>query len=237
MAISLEFPLNPPQNMQQLLQRSQTLAGRTLGDVADALGHRVPQETVRAKGWVGQLLEDALGATASNRPSPDFELLGVELKTVPVDKRGWPKESTYITILPFNRISEIQFKDSPVAHKLSRVLFWPVEAESSLPLSVRKLGTAFLWSPSQEEWDKIGTDWKLFADMITDGRVESIKANLGEVMQVRPKGFGAEDFGWIQTIDGRKMKTKRRGLYLRPKFVGELFLKNYHLPFDFYRKY
>ena len=47
----------------------------------------------QSKGWVGQLIETMLGTDAANRSEPDFVKLGIELKTIPIDRKGRPKET------------------------------------------------------------------------------------------------------------------------------------------------
>ena len=81
----------PPKSEAELYERADALAGRTLGWLADQHEWHVPRDLSRNKGWVGQLLESVLGATASSRPVPDFHELGVELKSLPCDLTGVPR--------------------------------------------------------------------------------------------------------------------------------------------------
>ena len=67
------------------MARAKALAGLTLGEVARERGWPIPESSRSGKGWPGQLIEDALGASAASLPEPDFQLIGVELKTIPVD--------------------------------------------------------------------------------------------------------------------------------------------------------
>src|SRR4051812_47610524 len=85
----------PPFNLRELEIRAEALAGRTVGELALALDVGLA-DTTRAKGFVGQLIELALGADADAGDAPDFAALGVELKSVPVGKSGRPKESTFV---------------------------------------------------------------------------------------------------------------------------------------------
>lgn len=69
-----------PQTLEQLLSQAQSIAGLTFGELADELHIPVPPDLKRDKGWVGMLLETALGATAGSKAEQDFSHLGVELK-------------------------------------------------------------------------------------------------------------------------------------------------------------
>lgn len=61
-----------PQTEQALLERAQQIAGLTLGELAAELHHPVPPNLKRDKGWVGTLIEIALGANAGSKAEQDF---------------------------------------------------------------------------------------------------------------------------------------------------------------------
>ena len=77
-----------PQTLEQLLSQAQSIAGLTFGELADELNIPIPPDLKRDKGWVGTLLERALGATAGSKAEQDFSHLGVELKTLPIKCGG-----------------------------------------------------------------------------------------------------------------------------------------------------
>ena len=54
-------------------------------------------------------------------PEPDFQHIGVELKTLPVDQNFRPKESTYVCTVPLIRNAGAIWETSTVKLKLSRV--------------------------------------------------------------------------------------------------------------------
>src|SRR5689334_19374446 len=91
--------MNIELEVEALVARARQLVGRSVGDVATALGVSSAGEAVRTKGTPGAILELALGATGGSQKIHDFPELGVELKTIPVDLRGVPVESTYVCTL------------------------------------------------------------------------------------------------------------------------------------------
>ena len=111
----------------------------------------VPENTSRSKGWAGQLLERALGATAGSKPVPDFEKIDVEMKSLPVDRSGMPLESTYVCKVPHMETGATPWRESWACHKLARVLWVPILGERQISIGDRMIGTPFLWSPSVEE--------------------------------------------------------------------------------------
>jgi DNA mismatch repair protein MutH len=208
-----------PTTELELLERARALAGRTLAVVARAEGLGVPSELRRAKGFVGQLVERALGASAGSRAGPDFALLGVELKTLPVDSRGRPVESTFVCTIPLVRVGDIEWLDSPVRAKLRRVLFVPVEGERERPVAERRIGEPFLWSPSADEEDDLKFDWDELSGRIGRGDVESITGHLGRFLQVRPKAADSRSRRLARDADGVAFAALPRGFYLRATFT------------------
>jgi len=146
-----EFRPSPPHTVDELFARADKLAAHPLAHVAERFGIPVPKDLRRAKGWIGQLLETALGATAKSRPEPDFPHLGVELKTLPVTPEGAPRESTYVCTAPLDGSAGARWEDSWVCHKLSCVLWIPVVGAGSVPVGERVIGSPLLWRPSPEE--------------------------------------------------------------------------------------
>ena len=220
--------VNPPQTEQQLLQRAQSLAGLSLAEIAQQHSRKVPTDLKRDKGWVGQLLECALGTTASTKPEPDFQALGIELKALPVDSRGKPKESTFVSTIPLLNVGSLTWRTSYVYRKLKHVLWMPIQAEPSIPLAERCLGMPLLWQPSAEQEAALAQDWQELTDMISLGQLESITAHHGQYLQVRPKGANGRALCHGIGPDGSRILTLPRGFYLRPVFTAEL-LQQYYL--------
>jgi DNA mismatch repair protein MutH len=141
----------PPESVEQLLQRAESLAGLTLGQLALSLGQTAPQNLRRDKGWPGQLLEMALGANAGSKPQQDFLHLGVELKSIPVDVQGQPLETTYVCVAPLVNITGLRWQQSLVYHKLQQVLWIPVQGDRTLAPADRRIGMPILWRPDAEQ--------------------------------------------------------------------------------------
>ncbi|NKC14896.1 MAG: DNA mismatch repair endonuclease MutH [Gammaproteobacteria bacterium] len=210
-----------PKDIDDLLTRSRALCGLRLGELARRLNILPPPSTIRGKGWTGQLLERALGAQAGSASQPDFSHLSVELKTLPIAADGLPKESTYVCIAPLLPGPEARFETSCVARKLSRVLWFPVEAGPTV-LTDRRLGRAVLWTPSSGQWQRIRTDFDELVELIMTGGVEHITAHIGEVMQIRPKAANAAARAKALGPNGAPILTNPRGFYLRPGFTAEI---------------
>lgn len=181
----------------------------------------MPVDTTRGKGFVGSMVERALGATAGSRSLPDFPSLGIELKTIPVDPSGAPKESTFVCSIPLPSIAEVDFEHSPVAKKLARVLFVLVEANGR-ELATRRIGASFLWTPDDEERRVLEDDYDALARLLAEGAFDRVTAHLGVALQVRPKAANASIRRRGVAWDGSLEWTLPRGFYLRSRFTGRV---------------
>jgi len=220
---------SPPDSEAQLFAQAQRLAGFTLGELGQMAGLPVPQDLKRDKGWTGLLLERWLGASAGSKPEQDFAALGVELKTIPVDNAGRPLETTFVCVAPLTGNSGVVWETSHVRHKLKRVLWIPVEGSREIPLAVRRVGSPLLWSPSEEEEHQLRMDWEELMDLIVLGRVESITARHGEVLQLRPKAANSKALTEAIGTEGQRILTLPRGFYLKKNFTRALLARHFLL--------
>ena len=211
-----------PLSENELLQRAQELAGLTLGELAYQAGIAVPPDLRRDKGWVGQLLEWHLGASAGSKPVPDFAELGIELKTIPIGYNGKPLETTFVCVAPLIGVQGLSWQQSHIRHKLARVLWIPVEGERDLPLADRHVGSPLIWSPSAQEEAQLQQDWEELMDMIVLGQVEQITASNGEVLQLRPKAANSKALTEAYGANGQPIKTLPRGFYLKTNFTAAI---------------
>ncbi|RNL45110.1 MutH/Sau3AI family endonuclease, partial [Xanthomonas vasicola] len=107
----MTFLPGPPEDESTLLSRAQSLAGLTLQTLADQAGIPIPANLKRDKGWVGMLLEWHLGASAGSKAEQDFAHLGIELKTIPVDRYGKPLETTFVCVAPLTGNSGVTWQN------------------------------------------------------------------------------------------------------------------------------
>ncbi len=224
----MQTPPPPPQSEQELLARCHAIAGLPLQALAERCGIAVPENLKRQKGWVGQLVEMALGADAQSLAEPDFRAIGVELKTLPIDRKGLPRESTYVCTVPLEEGLEPNWESSWICRKLSRVLWLPVEADPATPLAQRRVGSALLWSPDSEEQALLRQDWEELTEMICMGELEQITARMGTVLQIRPKAANSRVRCRSIGAEGEAILTNPRGYYLRPSFTKNLLRRHYY---------
>jgi len=209
----------PLKSESELLSRCQVIEGLSFSQLASMLELSIPHNPPQRKGWAGQAIELALGATAGNQSAPDFCSLGIELKTLPINHLGVPKESTFVTTIPLLTIHHQSWKTSQCFSKLKRVLWLPVEGDTAISFSDRRIGRGVLWSPSSDEEAILEKDWSEFVLMISTGKLTEINASMGDYLQVRPKAANSKTLCYGFDEAGNKISTMPRGFYLRSNFT------------------
>ncbi|QOL25557.1 DNA mismatch repair endonuclease MutH [Thalassotalea sp. LPB0316] len=211
-----------PKSEQELLERAQQLAGLSLGDIANAADIAVPSNLRKEKGWIGLLLEHVLGATAGTQAKPDFDQLGIELKTIPIDFTGKPLETTFVSVAPLVGLVGASWQNSHIREKLARVLWVPIVSERALMIKDRIVATPFIWSPNEQEEQLLANDWQELTDMIVLGEVEKISGKYGQVLQLRPKAANSQAKTKAFDKHGNVFMTLPRGFYLKTQFTHKL---------------
>lgn len=210
-----------PASRDELLRRACALEGLPLGVVAAGFGERAPADLRRDKGWIGNLIERELGATAGSSAEPDFPELGVELKTIPVDEAGVPRESTWVALAELD-LSARGWEDSWVRRKLHCVLWVPVISPKGTPPGGRIVGRARLWTPSAAQEAVLQQDWEEHMELLGLGEFWQIDARRGEALQLRPKAARGADTHWALSDDGEWVRAQPKGFYLRRRFTRQV---------------
>ncbi|WP_440055577.1 DNA mismatch repair endonuclease MutH [Pseudoalteromonas sp. T1lg65] len=217
----------PPHSVGELIRRVDQIAGLTLGELAECYQFKTPEHLQREKGWVGQLLEYVLGANAGSKPVPDFEQLGIELKSLPISEQGKPLETTYVSVVPLTNLTGLRWENSSVKKKLSHVLWLPILAERSIPITERVIGHGFLWQPSHAQEQALKRDWEEQIELIATGQIETISGHLGEVMQIRPKAANSKALTNAIGPEGSIIQTLPRGFYLKTSFTQAILIQEF----------
>jgi DNA mismatch repair protein MutH len=201
------------------MARAEALRGWSVEALAARSGVDVRGAPVSTKGKVGELVERALGATGGSNATWDFPALRVELKTIPLDERGVPRESTFVCAVSLLDAERAEWETSWVRAKLARVVWVPIHV---LRDGTRRLGDALLWSPTPEQDGVLGDDFDEIVGRIGAGQIEGVSARVGRWLQLRPKAA----HGRVRTLapgsDGDVIATVPRGFYLRARFTGAI---------------
>lgn len=219
----------PPHSTDELLKRCADIAGYSLAELAELAGIPLAKDLRRNKGWVGQLIEWHLGATAGSKPEQDFKHLGIELKTIPIDQQGKVLETTFVCSAPIINTSQLTWENSNVRNKLSRVLWVPVQGERTIPLGERVVGNGFLWSADPQQAFLLASDWNEIMEKVALGKIQTISARDGQVLQLRPKAANGRCLTDAFGEDGALIKVRPRGFYLKKHFTQSIINQQFDL--------
>jgi DNA mismatch repair protein MutH len=171
------------------------LVGRTLREM---LPHADQVGVVRGKGSFGEILERYyFGINPGNRPTPDFEEAGVELKSTPVklNPRGKlvPKERLVLGLINYMDIVDQSWETSSFRHKNANLLIvfyrW-VDGLSDLDYPIELVR---LWSFPESDLEIIRDDWESVVDKVRDGRAHRLSEGDTEYLAATVKGQKATD--------------------------------------------
>lgn len=218
--------MKPPESVQQLLAYCAQIEGLSFAQLAKRLNYQIPASQLQRKGWMGGLIEFALGADAKTQAKPDFSLLDIELKTIPVNQQFKPCESTYVTTVAMTNNAG-HWLDSPVYHKLKHVLWVPVEGDKQIPYQDRRIGRAILHQPDMHLISQLKQDWLELTEMIALGDIATINASYGTYLHIRPKAAHGKVLCDSIGVEGTRIKTLPRGFYLRSQYTQTILAKDY----------
>ncbi len=218
---------SPPTDEAELVARARALSGLAIDALARHWGVRVDGSPVSTKGKVGELLERALGATGGAAATWDFPAIRVELKTIPLDPRGKPRESTFVCAVSLLEAERAEWETSWVRAKLARVLWVPVRIGTD---GSRRIGDPCLWSPSSEQERVLRDDFDEILGRVGATGIEGLSARVGRWMQLRPKAAHGRVRTRAPGADGGLIETVPRGFYLRARFTGAILRDPQALP-------
>lgn len=222
--------ITPPLTENELLDRAIRLSGLTIQELANEYNLKLPKDSIHSKGWLGKVLENILGASAGNLPAEDFLELGIELKSIPLKKNMEPAETTFVTYVPLtNTTIESSFVNSTVFKKLKKILWIPFLGDKDIPFPQRIIFTPFLWSPNQQEFTILKNDWDEHMEKISLGKIEIITAKQGIALQIRPKCSSGSSLTDAIGEEGKIVKTRPRGFYLRTSFTKKIIFNAYQI--------
>lgn len=210
--------MHTPKNEAMLIERARALAGSTLAEVCHQVKQPLPDNLHTKKGFVGQLMELALGADAKNLDQPDFLHLGIELKTLPIDAKGSPLESTYICYANFPP-TELHWQGSRVQRKTAKILWVPYLGDKNVALANRRIGQPFLWQPSVQVAEQLQTDYEELTDYMIKGLYSELDARKGKYIQLRPKAANGQTLITVFNEYGDPTQIVPKGFYFRSQFT------------------
>ncbi len=197
------------------------MSGKTLGEVCDAEFFRFSSKN---KGSFGNILESGYFMIDNNNEhQPDFEKLGIELKTAPVvkatKKEYRPKERMSLSNINYMTLLDEGIEGS-LLHKNRELLivFYIDEGETDVREHV--IIGSIIWVFPEDDMRIIEGDWKIIADMVGRGLAHELSGRLTFYLEAAPKGPGKGKGMRKQPFSDILAQT--RAFALKPRYVGSI---------------
>ncbi|ASK78353.1 DNA mismatch repair endonuclease MutH [Paraphotobacterium marinum] len=212
-----------PATILELINRAERISGYNIKQLADIAETQLPKSLSNNKGFIGQLIEWHLGADAGSKPTPDFEELGIELKTLPIDTNGNPLETTFVCMAQLINNTPLTWSNSPVKKKLNKILWIPIIVGKQAHFFERIVGNPLIWTLEGKKERILKNDWEEITEMISLGMVTELTAHRGQYLQLRPKAANSNIKTKAIDQEGNIVMVNPRGYYLRKNFTKEIF--------------
>ncbi|WMY97698.1 MAG: MutH/Sau3AI family endonuclease [Arsenophonus sp.] len=214
-------------NKTILLSKINQIIGLSLGDLAKRLKIPIPYNLKKKKGWIGQLFDNFFGVNLIHQSNIDFPHLGIELKTIPINRYGKPSQNTFVCSLSYINSNNFNWFQSYIRYKLSHVLWILIEEDKKIPLKERKIINSFLWKPSKKEENCIQKDWEILMDIIVFGRLEQLNSYYSKILEIKVKSFYKKNQTMSINQNGFIFKNSPIAFYLKKDFTKTIIIKNF----------
>lgn len=144
------------------------------------------------KSTLGDVMEWYFGIPRNNSPEPDFPQAKVELKILPLKRKGSSfdvKEPTSISMIDYMTLLNEQWQTASVRKKLDHILFvfFAIQSDDILASRVRAV---ILWEPRPVDRAIFEIDWTRTWRMVGEGRAHQLSETQAEALAARRKGVG-----------------------------------------------
>jgi DNA mismatch repair protein MutH len=171
------------------LARLESIEGQTIAAVAASLGRQVG----RGKSAAADVIRALVGQKAKGRIG-DFDRFGVELKTLPIDRRGRPVERTSFPAFVHEELAFETWEASDLLGRLNRILFVPLYRDKGQEQATAVVRPAFFWSPTETELVGISEEWSRICDLILAHKSRDLpKESQTRFIHVRTHGRNSRD--------------------------------------------
>lgn len=188
----LEDKLGKDADRVDIFKACNFLLGKTAEEISEEIHNKTEKDRVHSKAAMGHLIEDDFFGIERNTSSkPDFEEEGIELKVTPLKPTGKgkllrPKERMVISMVNYHDIVEADhWTDVPTLNKKLKdvLIIWYVHLDKNR--SKYPVIWWDLWSPTQEQSEKIQEDFEMLKKKVEEG--ERLRTRWGEFLGTCPK--------------------------------------------------
>ena len=189
---SLPYDHTDPAEIEKYARR---LIGHTFREMLDDPGSVKAQS---GKGRFGDILEKAyFGIDGGNRPTPDFEEAGVELKATPVVRRGKTrlaaKERLVLGMISYDKVTAKPWGECSFLNKNRNILLVQYLWEPGVSDLDYTILSARLWQFPEEDLEVIRNDWETIVDKVRRGQAHTLSERDTNYLAATVKGAKGTD--------------------------------------------
>lgn len=204
---------------ENVVAQAQKLIGQTMSQAYPQLN----EEGCKNKGHLGQLIEEHhFGLKVNSEARPDFEKLGVELKTSGLRRKSngilVAKERISLGMIDYFQIVHEQFWTSGFWKKNEHLLII-FYIHSAKPFIHRKIQLANLWVYSKNDLIIIEQDWKFIRDKVNNGRAHELSE--GDTMYLGASTKGANKTS-LRAQPNSEIQAMSRAYSLKTTYVNHI---------------
>jgi DNA mismatch repair endonuclease MutH len=144
------------------------------------------------KSILGDVMEWYFGIPKNNSPEPDFPAAKVELKILPLKRKGTllaVKEPTSISMIDYMTLLTEKWQTATVRKKLNHLLFvfFAIQLDDLMASRVRAV---VLWEPRPVDNAIFQSDWTRTWKLVDEGLAHQLSESQAEALAARRKGMG-----------------------------------------------
>ena len=201
---------------------AEKLQGKTLAMLVDPTKFEDPK--VKAKGGFGLLVEWAyFGIEANNESRPDFEQVGLELKTTPLvkgSKGTRVKERLVLNMIDFEKVSKEAWATSSFLNKNQKLLlifYWHNDGETPWEHKFDLVGK---WELPAQDAELVRQDWEKIVAKIRAGLAHELSEGDTFLLGACTKGKDSSSVGAQPASD---ILAKRRAFSFKARYLKTIY--------------
>lgn len=208
--IDLPIDLTKIKTIEELVNVSRWLEGKTLHDIESSIKDEDRKSRVKTKGDVGYVVEHGFyGIEKNSNPGPDIPYFGVEIKTVPLK---WINNKSLLTVKEPLSLNIINYEEESKNKKLTdsylykknhKVLFVLYIHDKDKKRSDYMIKYVFLWKMDKRVISELEEDYQKILGKIMEGKAHEIHQKDNKYLTLCPKHNGHFN-------DPEDKKSKRR---------------------------
>lgn len=190
-----------------------------------ACGKEIERHSYKGKGNFGQILEKFyFGYKPNSNPEPDFQKVGIELKSSPLKilKNGEfrSKERLVLNIINYLEVYKEDFETSSFWKKNSHLLLVFYIHDKDLNILDYLIKLVDSWKYPDEDLKVIKRDWEVINKKIKDGKAHELSE--GDTFYLGACTKGSTALKSFRNQPFNKMKAKQRAYSLKQGYVNHI---------------